>query len=258
MKGRSRRCSCPTSTTEVANVTADLDTRAGELYASGAELPAGQLGSDDAAGGGSGSVRSRGDWAIPAGFWSSREQFESLVSFLDGTDAAGLSHAELEERLDRDGRELLRRLLEDHLRYGRCESSVLRVSSAMRGLPVAGLRAVMSARLRPCLARCRSSGWPTGRPGWGTSIPPTQRSTCPWSAIRTGSASSPRWRVPAAASMTRSRRSSGRPGSGWGNARSKSSPDWPRWTLRTSMGSGVRPDPSPGICWSSRPTARGS
>ena len=52
---------------------------------------------------------------VPAGFASSREQFESLVSFLDGTDAAGLSHAELEERLDRDGRELLRRLLDDHL-----------------------------------------------------------------------------------------------------------------------------------------------
>ena len=49
------------------------------------------------------------------GFASSREQFESLVGFLDGTDAAGLSHAELEERLDRDGRELLRRLLDDHL-----------------------------------------------------------------------------------------------------------------------------------------------
>ena len=113
---RSRRCSCPTSTTEVANVTADLDTRAGELYDSGIEvLPAGQLGSDDAAGGGSGSVRSRGGRAIPAGFSSSREQFESLVSFLDGTDAAGLAHAELEERVDRDGRELLRRLLDDHL-----------------------------------------------------------------------------------------------------------------------------------------------
>ena len=33
----------------------------------------------------------------------------------DGTDAAGLSHAELEEHLGRDGRELLRRLLDDHL-----------------------------------------------------------------------------------------------------------------------------------------------
>ncbi|MFZ0973621.1 MAG: ISKra4 family transposase, partial [Solirubrobacteraceae bacterium] len=38
-----------------------------------------------------------------------------MLTFLDGTDAAGLSHAELEESLDRDGRELLRRLLEDHL-----------------------------------------------------------------------------------------------------------------------------------------------
>ena len=49
------------------------------------------------------------------GFASSREQFESLVSFMAGTDAAGLDHAGLEERLDRDGRELLRRLLDDHL-----------------------------------------------------------------------------------------------------------------------------------------------
>lgn len=49
------------------------------------------------------------------GFASSREQFESLVSFMDGTDAAGMDHAGLEERLARDGRELLRRLLDDHL-----------------------------------------------------------------------------------------------------------------------------------------------
>jgi hypothetical protein len=100
----------------VANVTADLDTRCGELYASGDEvLPAGQAGSDGAARGEREGSRARSDWAVPAGFGSSREQFESLLCFLDGTDAAGLSHAELEERLDRDGRELLRRLLDDHL-----------------------------------------------------------------------------------------------------------------------------------------------
>jgi hypothetical protein len=127
----------------VANVTADLDTRAGELYASGTEvLPAGQVGSDGAAGGGSGSVRSRGDRAIPARFWSSREQFESLIGFLDGADAAGLSHAELEERLDRDGRELLRRLLDDHLalravREPRLES-VVGDEGASRGRVEAG------------------------------------------------------------------------------------------------------------------------
>jgi hypothetical protein len=97
----------------VANVTADLDTRCGELYASGGEvLPGGQSG---AARGGGGSGRAPSDSAVPAGFGSSREQFESLLGFLDGTDAAGLSHGELEERLDREGRELLRRLLADHL-----------------------------------------------------------------------------------------------------------------------------------------------
>ena len=95
---------CLTWTTEVASVTADLDTRCGELYASGGEvLPAGRGGEDVAGAEG------------PGGFAASREQFESLIGFLDGTDAVGLSHAELEERLDRDGRELLRRLLDDHL-----------------------------------------------------------------------------------------------------------------------------------------------
>jgi hypothetical protein len=100
----------------VANVTADLDTRCGELYASGDELlPAAQPGSDGAARGEVGGSCSRSGSAVPAGFAASREQFESLLCFLDGTDAAGLSHAELEEHLDRDGRELLRRLLDDHL-----------------------------------------------------------------------------------------------------------------------------------------------
>ena len=97
-------------------MTADLDTRCGELYASGDELlPAAQPGSDGAARGELGGSCSRSDSAVPAGFAASREQFESLLCFLDGTDAAGLSHAELEEHLDRDGRELLRRLLDDHL-----------------------------------------------------------------------------------------------------------------------------------------------
>ncbi len=96
-------------------MTADLDTRCGELYASGGEvLPAGQADSEDAAGEGGGGRR-LGDSAGAAAFACSRNQFESLVSFLDGADAAGLSHAELEEQLDREGRELFRRLLDDHL-----------------------------------------------------------------------------------------------------------------------------------------------
>jgi len=96
-------------------VTADLDTRAGELYAPmGKVLPFRRRGGDGAVGEDRDASRERSERAAD-GFASSREQFESLVSFMDGTDAAGLDHAGLEERLDRDGRELLRRLLDDHL-----------------------------------------------------------------------------------------------------------------------------------------------
>ena len=50
-----------------------------------------------------------------AGFDASRALFDTVVDFLDGAQAAGLSHAELEVRLDSDGRTLLRQLLQDHL-----------------------------------------------------------------------------------------------------------------------------------------------
>jgi hypothetical protein len=104
------------STTEVANVTADLDTRCGELYPSGDEvLPAGQADSDDAAADGGASRRPAGESASGDAFAASREGFELLIGFLDGADAAGLSHGELEDHLDVHGRELLRCLLEDHL-----------------------------------------------------------------------------------------------------------------------------------------------
>ena len=104
-------------------MTADLDTRCGELYAPADDLlPAERGGSDRA-----------------AAFACSREQFESLIGFLDGTDAAGLSHAELEERLDRDGRELLRRLLDDHL--------ALRAAREQRLEQVAGDEGVVRSRV---------------------------------------------------------------------------------------------------------------
>jgi hypothetical protein len=125
--------SCLTSTTEVANVTADLDTRCGELYSRGGEvLPAGSGDADRAS-------------EPVAGFTASREQFESLVGFLDGSDAAELSHAELEERLDRDGRELLRRLLDDHL--------ALRAIREQRLEPVIGDEGIRRGRVQAGHAR---------------------------------------------------------------------------------------------------------
>jgi hypothetical protein len=48
-------------------------------------------------------------------FDGSRERFEDIVGWLAGTEAASSDHGELEDDLDRRGRELLRRLLQDHL-----------------------------------------------------------------------------------------------------------------------------------------------
>jgi hypothetical protein len=54
--------------------------------------------------------------AAPAAkFESSREQFERIAAFLGTSGAMQLSHAALEEHLTREGRELQRRLLQEHL-----------------------------------------------------------------------------------------------------------------------------------------------
>ncbi|MDQ6724814.1 MAG: hypothetical protein M3066_01355 [Actinomycetota bacterium] len=48
-------------------------------------------------------------------FASCRERLELLVSFLEGAEAASASHAELEQRVSLDGREVLRLALQGHL-----------------------------------------------------------------------------------------------------------------------------------------------
>ena len=48
-------------------------------------------------------------------FSGSRACFEDVVGWLEGGEAGSLTHGELEDDLDRRGRELLRRLLQDHL-----------------------------------------------------------------------------------------------------------------------------------------------
>jgi hypothetical protein len=48
-------------------------------------------------------------------FGGSRACFEDIVGWLEGAETASSSHSELEDDLDRRGRELLRRLLQDHL-----------------------------------------------------------------------------------------------------------------------------------------------
>src|SRR5674536_389014 len=50
---------------------------------------------------------------VDAAFDRSRERFESVVGFLPGSQAAGLTHSELETRLSIDARELIRVLYQD-------------------------------------------------------------------------------------------------------------------------------------------------
>lgn len=48
-------------------------------------------------------------------FGASRERFEAVLGWLEGEAAGALTHAELETRLEVQGRELMRQLLQDHL-----------------------------------------------------------------------------------------------------------------------------------------------
>jgi len=56
-----------------------------------------------------------GAGASTDGFARSRDRFETLLEWLDGEEAGGLSHGELETRLSVDHRELFRLLVQDHL-----------------------------------------------------------------------------------------------------------------------------------------------
>ena len=57
----------------------------------------------------------------------SRENFEQLVGYLDSVEASLMTHSELERELEKRGRELMRRMLQEHLDSrspGRCEDPV--------------------------------------------------------------------------------------------------------------------------------------
>jgi hypothetical protein len=102
---------------EVAFVIADLGTRQGELYA-----PADEVLPSAAAARGVATKLEGGERPAVAGdgsggnrFERSRERFELIVGWLDGEEAGGVEHSQLESRIEADGRELLRALFQDHL-----------------------------------------------------------------------------------------------------------------------------------------------
>ena len=104
-----------------------------------------------------------GDAAAPSGearcgieeFSRSAERFWALAGWLSGKQAHGLEHAQLEARLEADGRELIRALLQDHLdlRAG-SERRLELVLGAERGAPCER-RACASASARDGVRRGR-------------------------------------------------------------------------------------------------------
>jgi hypothetical protein len=94
-------------------VSADLGTLSSELYASGVELLPGERADVGAATGAAST--SSADSTATEGFVRSRELFDCELAWLASEEAGGLSHGELEERLQVNARELYRQLFEDHL-----------------------------------------------------------------------------------------------------------------------------------------------
>ena len=90
----------------------DILSRAGQAYAPVSEPPPGAPSADGVA---SASVDASSDSCAVEGFERSAERFCALAGWLSGEQARGLEHAELEARLEQDGRELLRALFQDHL-----------------------------------------------------------------------------------------------------------------------------------------------
>ena len=48
-------------------------------------------------------------------FTKARASFEEMLCWLEGTESAGMTHAELEDQVERRGREVQRLMLQDHL-----------------------------------------------------------------------------------------------------------------------------------------------
>ena len=48
-------------------------------------------------------------------FAAARSSFEEMLCWLEGTESAALTHAQLEDQVERRGREVQRLMLQDHL-----------------------------------------------------------------------------------------------------------------------------------------------
>jgi len=152
-------------------VSADLDTLCGELYGPGDELLPSERRDGDRATALASEPGALSPGSVAGVFAGSQELFDEEVAWLSGAEAGGLSHSELETRLQVNGRELLRQLYQDHLdlracREGRVDRVVgsdgVRRSSVEAGheRPLQTVFGCAESHTAP--ADARTCMWPTG------------------------------------------------------------------------------------------------
>jgi Uncharacterised protein family (UPF0236) len=128
------------------HVTADLGTLCGVGYAPAGEVLLSGHGDGDRARDVERAHDPGDECAVAGAFVSSRAQFDVIVGWLESVETDGLEHSELEDRLRTDGRELLRRLLEDKLELRAFREA--RLDQVVDGAGVAR-RAVEAGHERP-------------------------------------------------------------------------------------------------------------
>lgn len=66
--------------------------------------------------------------SLEQAYEQSREEFEHMVSYLSSTEASTMTHSELEREIEKKGRELMRKLLQEHIDQrgpGTCDQAVI-------------------------------------------------------------------------------------------------------------------------------------
>lgn len=109
-------------------MTTDSGTRCHELYAPADEVLQAQQGS------GARAMNRPVEGGGADGFDRSRAQLERIVEQLAGVEADVLEHGELEVLIEREGRELLRQLLQDRLDLRAVREGRLEAVADARGL----------------------------------------------------------------------------------------------------------------------------
>ena len=194
--------------------------------------------------------------AATTAFDESRERFETILAWLSGPESAGLTHAELEARLQVASRELFCQLVQDHLDLrAEREPRLAEVVDADQ-VPRDTVEARRARTLATVFGDVRVERLAYRARAHADLHPADAMLNLPQSSTPMGCAGSPRSKQPAARSPRRPGRWPRPPGSGWATGRLSNSPSAPRSTSTRSTPPGHRRCARPARCWCCHVTAR--